>query len=139
MLPKVLALALAMPLDTTWTCRVMLVGGMLAARAELGIDPLQFLRALPGSVPASNLALGLGKSVGFGAVIAFVACHFGLRVKPDTESLAAGTTASVVSSITAVIMLDALWPCCSPTWVSDDDSRDRTQWPALDSRPGRAR
>ena len=86
----------------------MLVGGMLAARAELGIDHLQFLRALPGSVPASNLALGLGKSVGFGALIAFVACHFGLRVKPDTDSLAAGTTASVVSSITAVIMLDAL-------------------------------
>ena len=84
------------------------VGGMLAARAELGIDHLQFLRALPGSVPASNLALGLGKSVGFGALIAFVACHFGLRVKPDTDSLAAGTTASVVSSITAVIMLDAL-------------------------------
>ena len=107
-LPKVLALALAMPLVTTWTCLVMLAGGMLAARAELGIDPLQFLRALPGSVPASNLALGLGKSVGFGALIAFVACHFGLRVKPDTESLAAGTTASVVSSITAVIMLDAL-------------------------------
>lgn len=107
-LPKVLALALAMPLVTVWTCLVMLAGGMLAARAELGIDPLQFLRALPGSVPASNLALGLGKSVGFGALIAFVACHFGLRVKPDTESLAAGTTASVVSSITAVIMLDAL-------------------------------
>jgi phospholipid/cholesterol/gamma-HCH transport system permease protein len=107
-LPKVLALALAMPLVTVWTCLVMLVGGMLAARAELGIDPLQFVRALPGSVPASNLALGLGKSVGFGALIAFVACHFGLRVKPDTDSLAAGTTASVVSSITVVIMLDAL-------------------------------
>jgi phospholipid/cholesterol/gamma-HCH transport system permease protein len=107
-LPKVLALALAMPLVTVWTCLVMLIGGMLAARAELGIDPLQFLRALPGAVPASNVALGLGKSVGFGALIAFVACHFGLRVKPDTESLAAGTTASVVSSITVVIMLDAL-------------------------------
>jgi phospholipid/cholesterol/gamma-HCH transport system permease protein len=107
-LPKVLALALAMPLVTLWTCLVMLTGGMLAAQAELGIDPIQFLRALPGAVPTGNLALGLCKSVGFGALIAFVACHFGLRVKPDTESLAAGTTASVVSSITVVIMLDAL-------------------------------
>jgi phospholipid/cholesterol/gamma-HCH transport system permease protein len=107
-LPKVLALALAMPLVTVWTCLVMLIGGMLAARAELGIDPVQFLRALPGAVPSGNVALGLSKSVGFGALIAFVACHFGLRVKPDTESLAAGTTASVVSSITVVIMLDAL-------------------------------
>jgi phospholipid/cholesterol/gamma-HCH transport system permease protein len=71
------------------------------------MDPLQFLRALPAAVPASNLTLGLGKAAGFGTLVAVVACHFGLRVKPDTESLAAGTTASVVSSITAVIMLDA--------------------------------
>lgn len=106
-LPKVLALALALPLVTVWTSALMLVGGMLAAKAELGMDPQQFLAALPGAVPAANLALGLGKAAGFGAVVALVACHFGLRVKPDTESLAAGTTASVVSAITAVIVLDA--------------------------------
>jgi len=106
-LPKVLALALALPLVTVWTSAMMLAGGMLAAKAELGMDPLQFLNALPAAVPVSNLAIGLGKAAGFGALVALVACHFGLRVKPDTESLAAGTTASVVSSITAVIMLDA--------------------------------
>lgn len=106
-LPKVLALALALPLVTVWTSSLMLAGGMLAARAELGMDPLQFLNALPAAVPVSNLAIGLGKAVGFGALVALVACHFGLRVRPDTESLAAGTTAAVVSSITAVIMLDA--------------------------------
>ena len=106
-LPKVLALALALPLVTVWTSSLMLAGGMLAAKTELGMDPLQFLAALPAAVPVSNLAIGLGKAAGFGALVAFVACHFGLRVKPDTESLAAGTTASVVSSITAVIMLDA--------------------------------
>ena len=107
-LPKVLALALALPLVTVWTCLVMLAGGMLAARVQLGLDPLQFVRALPAAVPDANLVIGLAKAVGFGALVAFVACHFGLRVKPDTESLGAGTTSSVVSSITVVIMLDAL-------------------------------
>jgi phospholipid/cholesterol/gamma-HCH transport system permease protein len=107
-LPKVLALAVALPLVTLWTSVVMLAGGMLAAKVQLGMDPLQFLRALPAAVPAANLALGFGKAAGFGALVALVACHFGLRVKPDTESLAAGTTSSVVSAITAVIMLDAL-------------------------------
>ncbi|MBC7942761.1 MAG: ABC transporter permease, partial [Chitinophagaceae bacterium] len=106
-LPKVLALALALPLVTVWASSLMLAGGMLAAKAELGMDPLQFLSALPAAVPASNLTIGLGKAAGFGALVALVACHFGLRVKPDTESLAAGTTAAVVSSITAVIVLDA--------------------------------
>lgn len=107
-LPKVVALALALPLVTLWTCALMLAGGMLAAKAQLGMDPWQFLRALPAAVPVSNLALGLCKAAGFGALVALVACHFGLRVRPDTESLAAGTTASVVSAITAVIMLDAM-------------------------------
>jgi phospholipid/cholesterol/gamma-HCH transport system permease protein len=107
-LPKVLALALAMPLVTVWTCIIMLIGGMVAAHSQLGLDYGQFVRGLPGAVSPANLTLGLCKSVGFGALIALVACHCGLRVKPDTESLGAGTTTSVVSSITAVIILDAI-------------------------------
>ncbi len=107
-LPKVLALAVAMPLISAWTSLLMLLGGMMAARGTLGLDPQQFARALPAAVPLGNLVLGLGKSVGFGALIALVACHFGLRVAPDTQSLGDGTTASVVSSITAVIVLDAM-------------------------------
>ncbi|MDE2567015.1 MAG: ABC transporter permease, partial [Burkholderiales bacterium] len=107
-LPKVVALALAMPLVSVWTSLTMLLGGMIAARSTLGLDPQQFAQALPAAVPLANLLLGLGKSVGFGALIALVACHFGLRVKPDTQSLGEGTTASVVSAITAVIVLDAV-------------------------------
>jgi phospholipid/cholesterol/gamma-HCH transport system permease protein len=38
-----------------------------------------------------------------------VGCHFGLRVKPNTQSLGEGTTASVVTSITIVILVDALF------------------------------
>ena len=41
--------------------------------------------------------------------IAWVACHFGLRVKPNTESLSAYTTTSVVTSITLVILIDAVF------------------------------
>ena len=45
----------------------------------------------------------------FGVSIALIGCHYGLRVKPNTESLGQGTTASVVASITAVILIDALF------------------------------
>jgi phospholipid/cholesterol/gamma-HCH transport system permease protein len=45
----------------------------------------------------------------FGVLIALIACHFGLRVEPNTESLGQGTTASVVTSITVVILVDALF------------------------------
>jgi phospholipid/cholesterol/gamma-HCH transport system permease protein len=41
--------------------------------------------------------------------IALIGCHFGLRVKPNTESLGAGTTASVVTAITTVLLVDAIF------------------------------
>ena len=45
----------------------------------------------------------------FGLLIALIACHFGLRVQPNTESLSTHTTASVVSAITVVILADAVF------------------------------
>ena len=57
----------------------------------------------------ANLWLAIGKTVVFGLLIALIACHFGLRVEPNTESLGKGTTAAVVTSITVVILVDALF------------------------------
>jgi phospholipid/cholesterol/gamma-HCH transport system permease protein len=108
-LPRVLAMALAMPLLTVWTTLAALVGGIVASDLVMGVTPSFFLSALPDAVPASNLALALGKSVVFGVFIALIGCHYGLRVKPNTESLGQGTTASVVTSITVVILVDALF------------------------------
>ena len=64
--------------------------------------------ALPGAVKIENLWIGLSKGVVFGALIALVSCHFGLRIEPNTESLGQGTTSSVVASITVVIIVDAI-------------------------------
>ena len=40
----------------------------------------------------ANIWLAMSKSVVFGVLIALIGCHFGLRVKPNTESLGDGTT-----------------------------------------------
>ena len=108
-MPRALALAIAMPLISVWTSVAALVGGMLAAQVAMGVSPSYFIQALPGAVEVSNLTLATGKSVVFGLLIALVACHYGLRVEPNTESLGQGTTASVVTSITVVILVDALF------------------------------
>jgi phospholipid/cholesterol/gamma-HCH transport system permease protein len=84
-------------------------GGMLIAKLTLGITPPAFLEALPRAVEVVNFWIGIGKSVAFGIAVAFVACHYGLRVLPNTDSLAAGVTRSVVASITSVILLDAMF------------------------------
>ena len=108
-LPKMLALAIVMPLIILWTDAVALFGGMVAAQAQLGLDYRFFLSGLPEAVPLANLWLGLGKGVVFGLLIALVACHFGLRIEANTESLGQGTTSSVVTAITVVIIVDALF------------------------------
>ena len=108
-MPRAMAMAIAMPLITVWTTVAALLGGMLAADLVIGITPAFFASALPKAVQISNLGLAVGKSMVFGLLIAIIGCHYGLRVKPNTESLGQGTTASVVTSITLVILVDALF------------------------------
>ena len=108
-LPRALALAVAMPLISVWTTFCALAGGMVAADISLGITPTFFVRALPEAVQLGNLLLATSKSVVFGLLIALIGCHYGLAVKPNTQSLGQGTTASVVTSITVVILVDALF------------------------------
>ena len=108
-MPKVVALAVALPLLILWTDAVSLLGGMVAAKLQLDLSMMFFFDALPGAVKIANLWIGLAKGVVFGALIALVSCHFGLRIEPNTESLGRGTTSAVVSSITVVILADAVF------------------------------
>jgi len=108
-LPKIFGLTVAMPLLVLWTSAVALFGGMLAALLQLDLSFAYFVDNLPRAVPVANLVIGLSKGVVFGFVIAIVACHFGLHVKPNTESLSASTTSAVVTAITTVILFDAIF------------------------------
>ncbi len=108
-LPRALAMAVAMPLLAVWTTLAALLGGMLAADLVLGLTPAYFVNALARAVLVSNLWLAVAKSLVFGLLIALIGCHYGLRVKPNTQSLGEGTTASVVTSITVVIVVDAVF------------------------------
>jgi phospholipid/cholesterol/gamma-HCH transport system permease protein len=108
-LPRVIALAIAMPLLVLWTDALALLGGMVAAKFELGLSMQWFFSQLPDAVGITNYKITLIKGVTFGVWIALIACHFGLRIEPNTESLGRGTTASVVTAITGVILIDALY------------------------------
>lgn len=108
-LPRVLALALLLPLVAFWASLCGMFGGMLIAELELGVGFGQFLAALPDAIPLGTYWLSLGKSAIFGLVVGVVACFYGLRVEPNTASLGAETTRSVVASITLVMVMDALF------------------------------
>ena len=98
-----------MPLLVLWISAIALFGGMVAALLQLDLSLSYFIDNLPRAVPVANLWIGLGKGLVFGFVIALVSCHFGLRVKPNTESLSSNTTSAVVTSITTVILVDAVF------------------------------
>lgn len=108
-MPRALAMALVMPLLAVWTTLAALLGGMLAADVVMGLTPAYFVTALGKAVLVSNLWLAVGKSVVFGVMIAMIGCHYGLRILPNTQSLGEGTTSSVVTSTTMVILVDALF------------------------------
>lgn len=108
-LPKVMALSLAMPLLVIWCSAAGIVGGMVSANLEMGLSYGYFVETLPRVVPVANLWIGIGKGFFFGMLIALIACHFGLKVRPNTESLSSKTTSSVVTAITVVIIVDAVF------------------------------
>lgn len=106
-LPKVLGLTFVAPLLVLWTSGWTLAGGAFASNLELGISFRFFFDYLPLVVQPINLTLSLIKGLMFGFVVALVACHFGLRIKPNTESLSNSTTSSVVTAISGVILVNA--------------------------------
>lgn len=106
-LPKVLGLTVIAPFLVIWTSCWALFGGALSANIELGLGFRFFFDYLAAVVQPVNITLSLIKGVMFGFIVAVMACHFGLRIQPNTESLSRSTTSSVVTAITCVILIDA--------------------------------
>ncbi len=108
-LPKLIALLVALPLLTVFADCLGLLGGMLAAQSLLGIGLHTFLERLPAQLPNSTLWVGMVKTPVFAAIITLVGCFHGFRVRGSAEEVGRATTASVVLSIFLVIVADALF------------------------------
>lgn len=106
-LPKIIGLIIVVPLLSLWVTVLALAGGAFTSQLTLGLGFQHFIDTLPRTLPWVNLWIGMGKAALFGAVIAITACHFGLRIQPNTRSLAFETTRSVVVGIALVIILNA--------------------------------
>jgi phospholipid/cholesterol/gamma-HCH transport system permease protein len=108
-LPKVFALTIALPLLTVFADGLGVAGGMLMARAELGVSFEDFLDRFGQAVQLKDYLVGIGKAPVFASVIALVGCHQGFQASGDAESVGRRTTVSVVQSIFAIIVVDALF------------------------------
>jgi phospholipid/cholesterol/gamma-HCH transport system permease protein len=108
-LPKLVALAIALPLLTVYADVVGVAGGMLMAKTELAVGYQDFLDRLQHALRLSDYLVGLFKAPIFAAIIAVVGCFQGFQVSGDAESVGRRTTVSVVQSIFAVIVADAIF------------------------------
>jgi phospholipid/cholesterol/gamma-HCH transport system permease protein len=108
-LPRMLALAVALPLLTVFADVTGVAGGMLMASTQLGIGAAEFTARFSHVIHPTSVLIGAGKAVVFALVIAVVGCFQGFRTRSDADSVGRQTTQSVVQSISLVIVVDALF------------------------------
>jgi phospholipid/cholesterol/gamma-HCH transport system permease protein len=106
-LPKVIALTIALPLLTVYADIMGVLGGMVMAAVQLDIAYITFIDRLAVALTLDSFLVGVGKAPVFAVVIAVIGCYQGFRVHGSAESVGRRTTVSVVQSILAVIVLDA--------------------------------
>ena len=108
-LPRVIALMIALPLLIFFADIIGILGGMVASDMQLGISMTQFVDRLYEVLEVKHYILGMIKGPVFAFIIASVGCFRGFQVSNNTESIGLHTTASVVNSIFLVIAFDALF------------------------------
>ncbi|NJD68597.1 MAG: ABC transporter permease [candidate division NC10 bacterium] len=104
--PRVLSTMLVLPLLTVMADILGILGGMVISRYEFQIDYQLYYNTVTRNLTPADILSGLGKTVGFGFIIAIVGCYKGLETVGGTEGLGRATTATVVTSAIAVIISD---------------------------------
>ncbi len=108
-LPKVIALVIALPLLTVFADLLGVFGGMVMARVQLGVSYSEFLDRFAKAISVTSYLIGIGKAPVFAAIIAVVGCFQGMRTRGGADSVGRQTTRAVVQGIFLVIVADALF------------------------------
>jgi phospholipid/cholesterol/gamma-HCH transport system permease protein len=107
-LPRALALVIALPLLTVYADVLGVFGGMLIASGQLNVSFTEFVARFEEAVSVRHFLIGLGKAPFFAAIIALVGCYQGFQIRGGVDDVGRRTTISVVQSIFLVIVFDAI-------------------------------
>ncbi len=106
-LPRLFAIVLMLPLLTFVADVAGMLGAAQVAALHLDIPAANFFDRLQQVLPLGTVLFGIEKTPVFAAAIALIACHSGFTVQRDARSVGLHTTATVVRSIVAVILINA--------------------------------
>jgi phospholipid/cholesterol/gamma-HCH transport system permease protein len=108
-LPRMIALMIALPLLTFFANMMAILGGAMMATYSIDVTFAQFLNLLNQAVTLTHFWVGMIKAPVFAFLIAMVGCFEGMRVRGSAESVGRLTTQSVVESLFLVIVFDAFF------------------------------
>lgn len=106
--PRVLGLMVVLPLLVFIGDIASMFGAMFVADLMLDIGPGRFIERLREALALRHVVIGLVKAPLFALVIGVIGCGLGMSVSRDTRAIGINTTSTVVQSIVAVILLDAV-------------------------------
>ena len=107
--PKFLAMLLALPCVTVLSMLIMILGGYTASVLLIGLSTPVYFEQTAGALANKDLVTGLVKSVFFALVICWVGVYRGFQVEGGAEGVGKQTTASVVNAIFLIILVDLVW------------------------------
>lgn len=108
-LPRMLALALMMPLLCLYADLVGMIGGAVVGIGVLDLTFVQYLNQTQGAVSLVDLSVGLAKSVVFGILVAMSGCFRGMQCGRSSAAVGIAATSAVVTAIVLIIVTDAIF------------------------------
>jgi phospholipid/cholesterol/gamma-HCH transport system permease protein len=107
--PKFLAMLIAVPCLTILAILLMILGGFALSTTTLGLDAFRYLDQTTTALVAKDMATGMTKSVFFALVICLVGVYRGFQVEGGAEGVGRKTTSSVVTAIFLIIAVDLIF------------------------------
>ena len=106
--PRMLACMIVVPILTVFGDLIGVFGGWVVAVHYSGVSSYLFVHSIEVFASIKDMTGGLIKAIFFGNVIAVLGCYYGLHCPDGAEGVGKATTKTVVASIIAIFLLNAL-------------------------------
>ncbi len=106
LLPRTLAMIVALAALCAYGDLVAVAAGALSARLLLGVDFAPFARSLVERLQPSDFLVGIEKAIAFGLVIAVVSAHFGITARGGSSGVGRAVNAQVVACAVGLFVVD---------------------------------
>jgi phospholipid/cholesterol/gamma-HCH transport system permease protein len=108
-MPKIVALALMMPLLALYANFMGIFGGMFVSLTILDIPPAAYWVQTMSAIDLSDMASGLIKAAAFGLLVGLTGCHRGLLAERSAAGVGRAATSAVVMALLLIILADAFF------------------------------